>query len=192
MGLGAWIHGAIAPPVVLGDPKYTHIYGPMLGFDIVTPRWRFMDLLRWQVPLPKYANLRTNPIGLRYKGEHLIKGMSPPYYDSMSDAVDAVVAEKFGPSGIYKDKALFARIYKGDFGDRYLNEAAVYASDIVECVRDICTYIYDTHGRFPAHCDAIHIPGVWLQVHHVETEYYDRFFQDGLTQTHRDHYDLWH
>jgi len=163
-----------------------------LGFDIVTPRWRFMDLLRWQVPLPKYANLRTNPIGLRYKGEHLIKGMSPPYYDSMSDAVDAVVAEKFGPSGIYKDKALFARIYKGDFGDRYLNEAAVYASDIVECVRDICTYIYDTHGRFPAHCDAIHIPGVWLQVHHVETEYYDRFFQDGLTQTHRDHYDLWH
>jgi len=59
-------------------------------------------------------------------------------------------------------------------------------------VLDICTYIYDTHGRFPAHCDAIHIPRVWLQVHHVETEYYDRFFQDGLTQTHRDHYDLWH
>jgi len=125
MGLGAWIHGAIAPPVALGDPKYTQIYGPMLGFDIVTPRWRFMDLLRWQVPLPKYANLRTNPIGLRYKGEYLIKGMSPPNYESMSDAVDAVVAEKFGPSGIYKDKALFARIYKDDFGERYLNEAAV-------------------------------------------------------------------
>jgi len=192
MGLGAWIHGAIAPPVALGDPKYTQIYGPMLGFDIVTPRWRFMDLLRWQVPLPMYANLRTNPIGLRYKGEYLIKGMSPPNYESMSDAVDAVVAEKFGPSGIYKDKALFARIYKDDFGERYLNEAAVYASDVIECVRDICTYIYDTHGRFPAHCDAIHVPGIWLQVHHVEAEYYDRFFQNGLTQAHRDHYALWH
>jgi hypothetical protein len=192
MGLGAWIHGSIGPPVALGDPKYTSIFGPMLGFDITTPRWRLMDILRWQVPLPKYANLRTNPIGLRHKGEHLIKGMSPPYYDSMADAVDAVVAEKFGPSGVYKDKALFARIYKGDYGERYLNEAAVYTSDVIECVRDICTYIYDTHGRFPAHCDAIHVPGIWLQVHHVETEYYEQFFQDGLNRAHKNHYAQWH
>ena len=78
MGLGAWIHGSIGPQVALGDPKYTAIFGPMLGFDIATPRWRLIDLLRWHVPLPKYANLRTNPIGLRHKGEHLIKAMSPP------------------------------------------------------------------------------------------------------------------
>jgi hypothetical protein len=192
MGLGAWIHGAIAPPVALGDPKYRQIYGQMLGFDIITPRWRPMDILRWQVPLPKYANLRTNPIGLRHKGEHLIKGMSPPYYDSMTDAVDAVVAEKFGPSGIYNDKALFARIYKVDYGERYLKEASAFASDVIECVRDICVYIFDTHGRFPAHCDAIHVPGVWLQVHHVETKYYEQFFQNGLTRPHMDHDSLWH
>lgn len=192
MGLGAWIHGAIAPPVALGDPKYSKIYGQMLGFDIITPRWRPMDILRWQVPLPRYANLRTNPIGLRHKGEHLIKGMSPPYYDSMIDAVDAVVAEKFGPSGIYNDEALFARIYKVGYGERYLKEAAAYTSDVIECVRDICVYIFDTHGRFPAHCDAIHVPGVWLQVHHVETKYYEQFFQDGLTRPHMDHDSLWH
>jgi len=192
MGLGAWIHGSIGPPVALGDPKYKAIFGTMLGFDIVTPRWRAMDLLRWQVPLPQYANLRTNPIGLRHKGEHLIKGMSPPYYDSMVEAVDAVVAEKFGPAGIYRDEALFARIYKGDYGERYLGEAAPYSSDVIDCVKDICTYIYDTHGRFPAHCDAIHVPGVWLQAHHVETEYYQRYFRDGLTDAHRRHDALWH
>ena len=88
MGLGAWIHGSISPPVLLGDPKFLKTYGPMLGFDVVTPRWRLMDILRWQVPLPRYSNLRSNPIGLRFKGEHLIKGMSPPYYNSMADAVD--------------------------------------------------------------------------------------------------------
>ena len=192
MGLGAWIHGAIAPPVALGDPKYSNIYGQMLGFDIITPRWRPMDILRWQVPLPKYANLRTNPIGLRHKGEHLIKAMTPPYYDSMSDAVDAVVAEKFGTSGIYTDKVLFERIYKVDYGERYLKEAASYSSDVIECVRDICAYIFDTHGRFPAHCDAIHVPGVWLQVHHVETKYYEQFFQDGLSRPHLDHDSRWH
>ena len=50
MGLGAWIHGSISPPVLLGDPKFTDRYGDMLGFDWVTPRWRPPDLLRWHVP----------------------------------------------------------------------------------------------------------------------------------------------
>jgi hypothetical protein len=31
------------------------------------------------------------------------------------------------------------------------------------CATDICNYIYETHGRFPAHVDAIYVPGVWLQ-----------------------------
>jgi hypothetical protein len=194
MGLGAWIHGAIGPPVILGDPKFIKKYGPMLGFDFVTPRWRPLDVLRWHVILPNLATVRTNPIGLRHKGEHLIKGhvVQPGYYDSMSDAVDEVVATKFGPGGIYKDTALFARIYKGDYGDRYLKEAAAYTPDIIACVKDICNYIYETHGRFPAHCDAIHVPGVWLQAHHVEVDYYERFFRDGLTSAHREHRSLWH
>lgn len=192
MGLGAWIHATISPPVLVGDPKFSKDYGRMLGFDVEVPRWRIMDLLRWHVPLPRYSNLRSNPIGLRHKGEHLIKGMSPPYYESMGEAVDAVVAEKFGKSGVYADEKLFSEIYRQDYGRRYLAEAAVYNSDVVSCVRDICNYIWDTHGRFPAHCDAIHVPGVWLQVHHVETEYYERFFRNGLTDVHRSHDADWH
>jgi hypothetical protein len=192
MGLGAWMHATVSPPVLVGDPKFKETYGAMLGFDVEVPRWRLMDILRWHVPLPKYAKLRSNPIGLKHKGEYLIKGMSPPHYASMTDAVDAVFAEKFGKSGIYSDEKLFADIYKDDFGRRYLAEAAVYNADVVSCVRDICNYIYDTHGRFPAHCDAIHVPGVWLQVHHVETEYYDRFFRNGLTEAHRRHEAEWH
>jgi len=190
MGLGAWIHGAISPPVMLGDPKFTKQYGPMLGFDFVTPKWKLADFFRWQVP-PFHGNLRAHPVGLRHKGEILIKGSCPPYYETMSAALDAVIAEKFGPQGIYKDEATFARIYKDDFGKEYLREASDYSSDVIECCRDICEYIYKTHGRFPAHTDAIHVPGIWLQIHNVDLEYYDRFFQNALTDAHRDHDANW-
>jgi hypothetical protein len=192
MGLGAWIHASIAPPILLGDPKFTKRYGNMLDFDWATPRWRPMDLLRWHVPLPRFANLRANAVGLRHHGEHLIKAMCPPNYPSMADAVHAVVADKFGPDGIYSDAALFQRIYRGDFGAQYLKDASNYAADVIACTTDICTYIYQTHGRFPAHCEALHVPGVWLQTHHVEEAYYEQFFQNGLTEAHRNHNRTWH
>jgi hypothetical protein len=192
MGLGAWIHGSISPPVLLGDPKFRKSYGPMLGFDWTVPKWKPIDALRWQIPVPWHADLRANPVGLRHNGEYLIRAMTPPNYPSMAAAVDAVVAGKFGPDGIYTDDALFDRIYQGEFGAKYLTEASDYAADLIACARDICTYIYQTHGRFPAHCEAIHVPGVWLQAHHVEEEYYDRFFRNGLTDAHRAHQADWH
>jgi hypothetical protein len=192
MGLGAWIHASLAPPVLLGDPKFRKQYGPMLDFDWITPRWKPIDFLRWHVPLPKYASVRATCIGLRHKGEHLIKAMCPPNYDSMAEAVDVVMAEKFGPKGIYSDEGLFERIYRGEFGAKYLKEASNYSADVIACARDICTYIYETHGRFPAHCDTIHVPGVWLQTHHVERPYYEKYFRNGLTEAHQLHDERWH
>jgi hypothetical protein len=192
MGLGAWIHASLAPPILLGDPKFRRTYGAMLGFDWSVPKWKLADILRWQIPLPWHANVRASTIGLRHKGEHLIKAMCPPNYDSMAEAVDAVVADKFGANGIYTDAGLFDRIYQGDFGQQYLKEASNYSADVIACTRDICTYIYETHGRFPAHCDTIHVPGIWLQAHHVENKYYERFFRDGLTEPHELHDERWH
>jgi hypothetical protein len=192
MGLGAWIHATISPPVLTGDPKFTQRYGRMLGFEHVTPRWRLRDILSWHVPLPRFADVRAHPVALKHNGEYLIKGKCPPNYATMDEAVNEVVAEKFGPGGIYNGRDLFARIYKDGYGDRYLNEARVYTTEVIDCVRDICSYIYRTHGRFPAHCEAIHVPGIWLQVHHVELPYYDRFFRDGLTDAQRRHAAVWH
>jgi nitroreductase len=192
MGLGAWIHGTISPPVMLGDPKFRDRYGPMLDFDWVIPKWKPVDILRWQVPLPRFATLRAHPVGLRHDGEHLIQAMCPPNYPSMAAAVDAVIADKFGPQGIYTDPAVFRRIYKGDFGTEYLHEASDYPEDVIDCARDICTYVHETHGRFPAHVEALHVPGVWLQAHHVEQPYYERFFRGGLTEAHLAHDRTWH
>jgi hypothetical protein len=192
MGLGAWIHACLSPPVLLGDPKFGPTYGPMLGFDFVTPKWKAADLLRWQVPLPRFAGLRAHPVGLTHDGERLIAAMCPPNYASMAEAVDMVVAQKFGPKGIYSDTTVFERIYKDGFGAEYLREASAYSPDVIACARDICTYIYETHRRFPAHVDAIYVPGVWLQTHHIEAPYYERFFLSGLTAAHRSHDEAWH
>ncbi|MEV6591102.1 hypothetical protein [Streptomyces acidicola] len=192
MGLGAWIHASINPQIALGDPKFSRRYGRMLGFTFVTPRWRLADLWRWHIPLPRYRDVRSHPVGLRSpEGEPLIAAACPPAYRSMSDAVDAVIREKFGPGGTYTDKNVFARIYKENYGQRYLAEASEYEERVIECARDICEYVLRTHGRFPAHTDAIHVPGVWLQAHHVETEYYERYFVNGLTDAHRRHREVW-
>ena len=99
-------------------PEVPQAVRPDARLRLGTPRWKLADILRWQVPLPWYANLRATTVGLRHKGEYLIKAMCPPNYPTMADAVDAVVAEKFGPRGIYADEALFERIYRGEFGDR--------------------------------------------------------------------------
>ena len=192
MGLGAYIHGAISPPVLLGDPKFTRQYGKMLGFEFWTPRFKLLDMLRWQILLPWHADLRAHPIGLKINGEYLIKAKCPPYYDSMKEAVADVMKGKFGPNGTYKDAELFSRIYQGQFGGTYLKEAPDYSDDVINCVTDICEYIFKTHGRFPAHVDAIYVPGVWLQAHHVDIEYYDKYFRNGLTDAHRTHDQHWH
>ncbi|MHC3468981.1 hypothetical protein ACYF6T_09725 [Streptomyces sp. 7R007] len=192
MGLGAWIHASLNPQIALGDPKFSRAYGRMLGFTFVTPRWRLADVWRWHVPLPKYATLRSHPVGLTSpEGEELIAAACPPAYQSMADAVDSVIRAKFGAGGIYTDKDVFTRIYKEDYGQRYLAEASEYEERVIDCARDVCAYILRTHRRFPAHTDAIHVPGIWLQAHHVEQEYYERFFVNGLTETHRRHARVW-
>ncbi|WP_320773510.1 hypothetical protein [Streptomyces sp. CRN 30] len=192
MGLGAWIHASINPVIALGHPEYSRRYGRMLGFTFVTPRWQPADVWRWNVPLPKYATLRSHPVALRSPhGETLIEAACPPAYASMSDAVQAVFRGKFGTGGTYSDQDVFNRIYRNDYGKTYLAEAREYDEQVVECAKDVCEYVLRTHHRFPAHTDAIHVPGVWLQVHHVETEYYERFFAHGLTEAHRAHAGVW-
>jgi hypothetical protein len=121
-----------------------------------------------------------------------MKAKCPPYYPTMKAAVEEVMAGKFGPKGVYKDSATFEKIYKGQYADTYLKEAPDYSSEVIDCATDICTYIYETHGRFPAHVDAVYVPGVWLQVHHPDIAYYDTYFRNGLTDAHRQHDSHWH
>jgi hypothetical protein len=183
MGLGGWIHASVAPLHLLGNPYLSKHTG--LRFRHVKPRFHLLDLLRWGTFL---TAPRSHPIGL----DGFIEGMCPPYYTTMADAVQAVVDTKYGSQGIYKNQVYFGRIFKDDRGQRYIDEVPRYKDEVIECVQDVCTYIYETHGRFPAHVDAIYVPGVWLQAHHLDLEYYDALFNNGYTPTQREHQRLWH
>ena len=192
MGLGGWIHACMGPPYLLGNPYETteDLRKQGLGFEWATPPFRLLDFFRWGTFLPK---VRAHPVGLKVGDEYLIQGLCAPYYADMADAVDVLVAQKFNKAtGIYEDRAYFQNIFKGENGDRYLKEVPHYDDKVIECVKDVCTYIHETHGRFPAHVDAIYVPGVWIQAHHLDLKYYDTLFKNGYTQTQAEHQQLWH
>ena len=91
MGLGAWIHASIAPPVLLGDPKFRKQLRPDARLRLESSRGGSRPTsCAGTCRCRGTPNVRANAVGLRHKGEHLIKAMCPPNYDSMAEAVDAV------------------------------------------------------------------------------------------------------
>ena len=127
------------------------------------------------------------PVGL----EGILESYCPPFYPNMDAAVDAVVESKFATGGLYDPDA------SGNSAFRQHREVVAdvprYSDALVQCVKDICNYIYDTYGRFPSHVDAITTPGCWVQAHHLDLDFYDQFYKEGAyTQTQRDHMELWH
>ena len=185
MGLGGWVHAGFYGPLLLGDSEYAR-YGPGLQFRYEKPKRTLLRLLRRAVtPIPAW---RPNPVGL----DGVIEGFCPPYYNSMNEAFDALVATKYGPGGIYVDSKYHDQVFKPGVSGRYLDEAPHYPDDVIACAKDVCNYIYNTYGRFPAHVDAMYVPGTWVQAHHLDLEYYDHLFASGYTETQDQHQSLWH
>ena len=57
-------------------------------------------------------------------------------------------------------------------------------------VSGLLFYSY-TYGRFPAHSNAFHLPGVWLQFSHLELEFYDKYFEADLYHRQAKHHEMW-
>jgi hypothetical protein len=109
----------------------------------------------------------------------------------MGDAVDEIIRHKFGPNGVYRSPDAFAKVFNPGLAERYVEEVPTYEDEVIECAKAVCRYIDATHRRFPAHCDAIHVPGVWLQVHSLNLDYYDHLFDDILAPAQRTHDERW-
>jgi hypothetical protein len=155
--------------------------GEGLGFRMHTPdrTWG-----RWP-PLPAS---QPNPVGI----DGVLEGLCPPYV-TVDEAVDRILEQKYGADGAYGDRAIFNRPYRrAEDGRAFLAEGERYSTGAIEYTREVCRYIYDTYGRFPAHVDAFYQPGTWLQVCHVEVEYYERFFDPRLYQRQAEHQRRWH
>jgi hypothetical protein len=186
MGLGGWVHAAFAGPYLLGAPDSRDKYGAALGFRFDKPKFALGRLLKKPItPLPAW---QPNPVGL----DGLLEGYCPPYYKNMSDAVDALIQHKYGKGGLYKDPQYFDNVFKPGLTQTYLDEVPHYTPEVIQCCKDICNYIYDTYGRFPAHVDAMYVPGIWVQAHHLDLEYYDKFYMNGYSDTQARHQKQWH
>ena len=132
------------------------------------------------------ALLNLNPAGL----DGIFESYQPPYYKTMDDAVDAFIEKKFGSGGT------FARDCRGKTPFKDWNKVQpgyqVPSKEVIQITKDYCNYIFDTFGRFPATFDTIIMPE-WIQVHHLEEDFYDKYGLDKLVnETHRRHMELWH
>jgi len=179
MGLGGWIHAAVGAPYVYERDPAQGKFG--IEFRMQQPKkWR-----RWP-PLPTPIE---NPIGI----DGVLESLTPPYVASMDEAVDRVLEEKYGPAGTYGDQAIFDRSYRSaGYGDAFLKMAAQRPKpEVVAYAKEICNYIYDTYGRFQAHVNAFHLPGIWLQFSHLELEFYDKYFDADLYRRQATHGEMW-
>ena len=177
MGLGGWIHAAFENTILLGG--YPDI-GPGLGFRFERPKKRL-------IPRP-YPASAPNPVGL----DGVLQSYAPPYYKDTDAAIDAILAEKYGPSGLYSKPGTAAPSMKPDFEAAFIRESPHVEPEVVEVVRAICRYIWKTYKRFPAHCHAIDSAGIWMQCHHIDPEFYDRFFREAYSPTQAAHAAAWH
>jgi hypothetical protein len=179
MGLGAWGHGSIWPSYILQRDQAKGWLG--LGFRHVQPKAG----APW-APIPASQH---NPVGL----DGVLEGLVPPYVGSMEEAVDIVLDEKYGPEGIFTEPSLVGRAYRDPRdAEMFLRLQNRHPPEAIRYAKQIATYIYETYGRFPAHIDAFYTPGFWVQFHHLELEYYERFFDPFLWRNQATHDDTWH
>jgi hypothetical protein len=140
--------------------------------------------LGFRTVAPGDQSALSNPIGL----DGIFQAYCPPYYSSMDAAVDAVLTPLLdentcAPMGYVPYLMPDAE---------HQNSTVKLSDEGLACTKAICNYIYETYGRFPASLDAMHL--MWfMQAHHLDTDYYDRFFRSGAYgHTHANHLSAWH
>lgn len=164
MGLGGWVFSGFTPLIALGGTPVCK----GLGFRFVTGK----------------DGIPT-PVGL----DGHMEAYCPPYYKNMNEAVDAIIEAKWGEKGIFSPTGPLAPYKEKEAMDAGIPKIK---QEAVTCVKDICNYIYDTYGRFPAFFDAINM-SFWVQAQHIEMDFYDKYYKEGAyTQTQKEHMELWH
>ncbi len=128
------------------------------------------------------------PLGLEPAGEPLLRPFCPPCFPSMRDAVEAVVALKFGPAGTFSPDNPLAPWRDGRevaAAIPKLSPAAVAATIAY------CEYVWDRYGRFPAHLAPFRTV-VAFQAAHLDAEFYDRFYQpEAVGENQRQDFARW-
>jgi hypothetical protein len=167
LGLGSVMFGGYTGEVMLG----------------VTPQSKGLGF-RWV----KDKASRANAVGL----DGVFEAYCPPFYSNMDDAVDAFFEKKFGSCSLFGvDYTGLLPFQPGQWKTKIPNYR-IPSKKQVEIVKAFINYVYDTYGKIPAGMNTMTIP-VWLQVHHVEVEFYEKYYAKGIvTEAQRQHLRLWH
>ena len=166
MGLGGWMFDGIDRFSMLGASGNPDV--PGLGF-------RYDEDERWAVP---------NPTGLA----GVFEAFCPPHHPDMAAAVEAFAERKFGGGGPFDPRT------PGPWTDSpgFRGSAQVHSEEFKACVTLQAQYVLDTFGKFPGTVPTLFILN-YVQAHHLDLEFYDRFFRPGAyLRTHAEHMQRWH
>ncbi len=139
-----------------------------------------LERMGFRIVAAEAASGFGNPVGL----DGVFEASCPPYYPTMDAAVDAVFSRP--------PRAATAAVPHRMPDEEHRAGAVRLSAEGLACTKAVCNYIYDTYGRFPGSTDAMHLMWV-MQAHHIDTDYYDRFFGSGTCgPTHQAHMVTWH
>jgi len=166
LGLGGWMFDGIDRFSLLGASGNPEV--PGLGFSFDT---------RDDWPLPHVTGLPGR-----------FEAFTPPHYPDMAAAMKAVVERKFGGGGPFNKNT------PGPWKEssRIRSAAQFHDEEFQACVAAQAQYIFDRFGRFPYTVPAVYSL-TYLQAHHLDLDFYDKFFNDGAyLETHARHMEWWH
>ena len=165
LGLGGWLFSGFASMFMLGGTPFHR----GLGFRFATP---------------KIQGDTGNPNPVAVGRDDLFQSFCPPYYKDMGEAVEAFNDMKWTNWESHKLP------YKDPAG--VLAEVERPSKDEIQVVKDICNYVYDTYGRFPAFSDPMFLRFM-VQAHHLDLDFYDKYYPPGAyTEAHKNHFARWH
>lgn len=172
-----------------GFPNFArHEWGwfEALGFRMGTmPASRYLGAPQWASLLMRLLGKETTlPIvqGLEREGQVLLKPFCPPYYPTMAAAVQAFVAYKVGPQGVFREDTAQSAWRDPQSAKQQIPvpSAAAIAATVA-----YCDYIYQRYGRFPAYSAPFRTV-LGYQATHVDVEFYEQFYQPAaLSETQR-------
>ncbi len=185
IGLGGWTHFSSG-----AETAWVQSLGFRMSSQRISQILRAGFFRRLLLRLVNQDKAIPYPLGLTIDGVDLVKPFCPPYYRSMEDAVLAWLELK--EENIFQ--APLEPVYPASWKDPKGVQAKIpkVSDECIEATIAYCTYIYETYGRFPAYFGPIRTT-LAHQAHHLELEFYDKFYQPGAyTETQAHHIERWH
>ncbi len=151
-----------------------------LGFRMGTmPASRYLGcrtIIRWALKCMGKDPDVPYPLGLEVDGKVLLQSYCPPYFSTMSEAVQAVVDLKFKAAEGFQPLRWHSSLLGAEQAAR---EVEPLSEKAIEATKAYCEYVWNRYGRFPAHLAPFRTV-MGFQVAHLDQEFYNRFYRDGV------------